>query len=98
MRRRGTGAGTPVISWDTRTTGVSMLQGGRCYKVVHQNCDHIVVEAEFDNFSDAAACLAGSVYMDPFIVVDRGDLDLGTVSPEEARRHAVERIEFRARE
>lgn len=73
-----------------------MLRNERSYKVVHQHCDNIVVEAEFDNFSDAAACLAGSIYMDPFIVVDPGDLDLRTVSPEEARRFAVERIEFRA--
>ncbi len=73
-----------------------MLQSDRSYKVVHQNCDRIVIEAEFDNFTDAAACLAGSIYMDPFIVVDRGDVDLHSVSPEEARRFAVERIEFRA--
>jgi len=73
-----------------------MLHSERSYKVVHQNCDQIVIEAEFDNFTDAAACLAGSIYMDPFIVVDKGNLDLGTVTPEEARRFAVERIEFRA--
>lgn len=77
-------------------TGEFMLQSERSYKVVHQNCDQIVVEAEFDNFTDAAACLACSIYMDPFIVVDKGDLDLHTVTPEEARRFAVERIEFRA--
>ena len=73
-----------------------MLHSERSYKVVHQNCDQIVIEAEFDNFTDAAACLASSIYMEPFIVVDKGNLDLGAVTPEEARRFAVERIEFRA--
>ena len=73
-----------------------MLHSERSYKVVHQNCDQIVIEAEFDNFTDAAACLASSIYMEPFIVVDKGNLDLGSVTPEEARRFAVERIEFRA--
>ncbi len=73
-----------------------MLHSERSYKVVHQNCDQIVIEAEFDNFTDAAACLASSIYMEPFIVVDKGNLDLGNVTPEEARRFAVERIEFRA--
>lgn len=73
-----------------------MLHSERSYKVVHQNCDRIVIEAEFDNFTDAAACLAGSIYMDPFIVVDRGDVDLHSATPEEARRLAVERIEFHA--
>ena len=73
-----------------------MLHSERSYKVVHQNCDQIVIEAEFDNFTDAAACLASSIYMEPFIVVDKGNLDLGSVTPEEARRLAVERIEFRA--
>jgi hypothetical protein len=72
-----------------------MLHSERSYKVVHQNCDQIVIEAEFDNFTDAAACLAGSIYMEPFIVVDKGNLDLGSVTPDEARRFAVERIEFR---
>jgi hypothetical protein len=72
-----------------------MLRNVRSYKVVHQHCDQIVVEAEFDNFTDAAACLADSIYMDPFIVVDEGEVDLGSVTPEEARRFAVERIEFR---
>ena len=72
-----------------------MLHSERSYKVVHQNCDQIVIEAEFDNFTDAAACLASSIYMEPFIVVDKGNLDLGSVTPEEARRFAVERIEFR---
>ena len=72
------------------------LHSERSYKVVHQNCDQIVIEAEFDNFTDAAACLASSIYMEPFIVVDKGNLDLGSVTPEEARRLAVERIEFRA--
>ena len=73
-----------------------MLHSERSYKVVHQNCDQIVIEAEFDNFTEAAACLASSIYMEPFIVVDKGNLDLGSVTPEEARRFAVERIEFRA--
>ncbi len=73
-----------------------MLHTDRSYKVVHQDCDQIVIEAEFDNFTEAAACLATSIYMDPFIVVDKGELDLGSVTPEEARRFAVERIEFRA--
>ena len=73
-----------------------MLHSERSYKVVHQNCDQIVIEAEFDNFTDAAACLASSIFMEPFIVVDKGNLDLGNVTPEEARRFAVERIEFRA--
>ena len=73
-----------------------MLHSERSYKVVHQNCEQIVIEAEFDNFTDAAACLASSIYMEPFIVVDKGNLDLGSVTPEEARRLAVERIEFRA--
>ena len=76
--------------------GVFMLHIERSYKVVHQNCDHIVIEAEFDNFTDAAACLASSIYMEPFIVVDQGDIDLHSVTPDEARRFAVERIEFRA--
>ena len=48
------------------------------------------------NFTDAAACLASSIYMEPFIVVDQGDIDLHSVTPDEARRFAVERIEFRA--
>ena len=73
-----------------------MLHIERSYKVVHQNCDQIEIEAEFDNFTEAAACLASSIFMDPFIVVDKGDLDLRSVTPEEARRFAVERIEFRA--
>ena len=73
-----------------------MLHIERSYKVVHQNCDRIVIEAEFDNFTEAAACLASSIYMEPFIVVDQGELDLRSVTPEEARRFAVERIEFRA--
>ena len=65
------------------------------YKVVHQHCDGIVIEAEFGNFSEAAMCLANSIYMDPFIVVDRDGIDFVNISPEEARKHAIESIEFR---
>ncbi|MBI1732002.1 MAG: hypothetical protein HYR49_04440 [Gammaproteobacteria bacterium] len=72
-----------------------MLRSERSYKVVHEHCDQIVIDAVFDNFTDAAACLAESIYMDPFIVVDDGAVDLGSATPEEARRFAVERIEFR---
>ena len=65
------------------------------YKVVHQNLNHIVVEAEFDNYPDAAIYLANSMFIDPFIVKDDGEMDFGRISPDEARKFAVERIEFR---
>lgn len=65
------------------------------YKVVHQHCDSIIVEAEFENFSEAAACLANSIFMDPFIILDRDGIDVGAISPEEARKFAIESIEFR---
>lgn len=64
------------------------------YKVVHQNLDQVVVEAEFDNYPDAAIFLANSIFIDPFIVKDDGDMDFGRISPDEARKFAVERIEF----
>lgn len=66
----------------------------RSYKVLHQNCDRVVVEAAFDNYSDAVVHLANSIYMEPFIVIDDGDLDFEAISPDEARKFAVERIEF----
>lgn len=68
--------------------------GGKSYKVVHQNGDEIIVEAEFDNYPDAAIHLANSIYMEPFIVFDDGDMNFSAISPEEARKFAVERIEF----
>ena len=68
--------------------------GSKSYKVVHQNCDQIIIEAEFDNYPDAAIHLANSIYMEPFIVFDDGDMDFAKISPEEARKFAVERIEF----
>ena len=71
------------------------MQGSVSYKVVHQHCEGIVVEAEFESFSDAAACLAESIYMDPFIVLDRDGLDFDRISADEARKHAIESIEFR---
>lgn len=69
----------------------------RSYKVLHQNCDKVVVEAAFDNYSDAVVHLANSIYMEPFIVIDEGGLDFETISPDEARKFAVERIEFQQR-
>ncbi|HEY7841855.1 MAG TPA: hypothetical protein VIC61_09830 [Gammaproteobacteria bacterium] len=68
--------------------------GAKSYKVVHQNRDEIIVEAEFDNYPDAAIHLAKSIYMEPFIVFDDGDMNFSAISPEEARKFAVERIEF----
>ena len=43
---------------------------------------------------DAAIHLAKSIYMEPFIVFDDGDMNFSAISPEEARKFAVERIEF----
>ena len=69
----------------------------KSFKVVHQDVDRIVIEAVFDNYPDAAVHLANSIYMEPFIVMDEGDLDFETLTPEEARRFAVERIAFKLR-
>ena len=69
----------------------------KSFKVVHQDVDRIVIEAAFDNYPDAALHLANSIYMEPFIVMDEGDKDFETLSPEEARRFAVERIAFKLR-
>lgn len=67
----------------------------KSFKVVHQDVDRIVIEAVFDNYPDAAMHLANSIYMEPFIVIDDGDMDFGSLTPEEARRFAVERIAFK---
>ena len=69
----------------------------KSFKVVHQHVNQIVIEAAFDNYPDAAVHLANSIYMEPFIVIDEGHLDFGTLTPEEARRFAVERIAFKLR-
>lgn len=69
----------------------------KSFKVVHQDVDRIVIEAVFDNYPDAAVHLANSIYMEPFIVMDEGDLDFETLTPEVARRFAVERIAFKLR-
>lgn len=69
----------------------------KSFKVVHQDVDRIVIEAVFDNYPDAAVHLANSIYMEPFIVIDEGHLDFRTLTPEEARRCAVERIAFKLR-
>lgn len=66
----------------------------KSYKVVHQNRDQIIIEAEFDNYPDAAIHLANSIYMEPFIVFDDGAMNFNAISSEEARKFAVERIEF----
>jgi len=68
----------------------------KSYKVIHQHTDRLVVEAEFDNYPDAAIHLAGSIYMEPFIVIDDGDINFETISPDEARKFAIERIEFQS--
>lgn len=70
----------------------------KSFKVVHQHVDRIVIEAVFDNYPDAAIHLANSIYMEPFIVIDDGDLDFETITPEEARRFAIERIAFKLRQ
>jgi hypothetical protein len=67
----------------------------KIYKVVHQHCDRLVVEAEFNSYPEAAVSLANSIYMDPFIVIADDDMNFDTITPDEARKFAVERIEFR---
>ncbi|MBI2993165.1 MAG: hypothetical protein HYY48_03200 [Gammaproteobacteria bacterium] len=71
-------------------------KGSKSFKVVHQHVDRIIIEAAFDNYPDAAVHLANSIFMEPFIVIDEGQLDFGNLTPEEARRFAVERIAFKA--
>ena len=41
--------------------------GGKSYKVVHQNRDEIIVEAEFDNYPDAAVHLANSIFLGDYL-------------------------------
>ena len=89
-----TGRAVAEPCYDARTQPGTHDMGGKSYKVVHQNRDEIIVEAEFDNYPDAAIHLANSIYMEPFIVFDDGEMNFSAISPEEARKFAVERIEF----
>jgi hypothetical protein len=66
------------------------------YKVVHEHDEQLIVEAEFDNYPDAAVHLAESIYMEPFIIIDEGEINFESISPEEARKFAIERIEFQS--
>ncbi len=66
----------------------------KSYTVAHQDLDKIVVEGRFENFADATIFLSSSIYIDPFIVIDDGTLDLENMPPEEVRKHALQHIEF----
>ena len=68
----------------------------KSYKVVHEHDEQLIIEAEFDNYPDAAVHLAESIYMEPFIIIDEGEINFESISPEEARKFAIERIEFQA--
>lgn len=69
----------------------------KAFTVVHQDRDQIVVEAAFNNYPEAAMFLAGSIYMEPFIVVDETGLDFSNIPPAEARKFAIQSIQFQQR-
>ena len=66
----------------------------KTYKIVHQDGEKIVVENEYDNYPDAIISLENSIYMEPFIIIDDGTLDVKNMVPDEARHHAIERIQL----
>ena len=66
----------------------------KSYFVLHEDVDRLVIEAECDNFADAVVHLSNSIYMDPFIVVDDGEVDFERITPAEARRLAIRNIIF----
>lgn len=68
----------------------------KTYKVVHEHDEQLIIEAEFDNYPDAAVHLAESIYMEPFIIIDEGEINFENISPEDARKLAIERIEFQS--
>jgi hypothetical protein len=79
-----------------RPDAMSLTQS-KAFTVVHQDRDQIVVEAAFSNYPEAAMYLAGSIYMEPFIVVDETGLDFSSIPPAEARKFAIQSIEYQHR-
>jgi len=76
------------------TTQTEVMNQSKAYNIVHQNEDRIIVENIFDNYPDAIISLENSIYMEPFIIIDDGTLDIENMTPDEAKAFAIERISF----
>ena len=76
------------------TTQIEAMKQSKAYKIVHQNEDKIIIENIFDNYPEAIISLGNSIYMEPFIIIDDGTLDIETMTPDEAKTYAIERISF----
>ena len=76
------------------TTQTEVIKQSKAYKIVHQNEDQIIIENIFDNYPDAIISLENSIYMEPFIIIDDGTLDIEKMTPDEAKTYAIERISF----
>ena len=70
----------------------------KLYNVAHQDQDNIVVEGVFEKYTDAVIFLADSIYIEPFIIVDDGTLNLDNLSPEDAKKFVLKHIEFQPSE
>src|SRR5262249_44874484 len=62
------------------------------YKLVHEDAGHLVVEAVFDSLGVALRELGKSKFLDSFVFIDDGNVQLESLSSKEARQHSIQSL------